>query len=87
MLKLGTFAETSMFDPEKSYEPPHDDTQPAQFGFEKFVADPAVYAPKSPRPKQRLAGQILNTVISQMSARLSINGARKDTFGLKEDEL
>jgi hypothetical protein len=87
MAKLAAFAETSAGHPERNYELPHDEVQPAQFEFEKFVAEPAVYGPKNPIPMKRPPRQSLNTVVSQMSARLSVKAAKKDTLGPKEDEL
>jgi hypothetical protein len=84
MAKLVAFAETSQFDPDIAFKPPHEEAQPATFEFERFVADPTAYAPKGPdsirtvrimEKKQRS----LNRVVSRMSAKLSVRGAKRDT--------
>jgi hypothetical protein len=85
MAKLAALAETSQFDPGFTFTPPHEEAHPATFDFERFVVDPAAYTPKGPEPippgrKVGKKQRSLNSVVSRMSARMSVKGVKKDTF-------
>jgi hypothetical protein len=68
---------TGLGDDEGCCQLPHQEIVPAPFQLGRFVADPAVYeAPRKTEPDPALVHQSedLNTVVSQLSHRLTVRG-------------